>query len=130
MISRNFGVLLAVAVPLLGGCVQGGTNGARSNYINAAAGSLSERRDALKSVSVVKAQPAGMTSIGEVTTDRCHRYFTEEPPSEGAIVSDLKFLAYGQGADAMRIVKISTEPGLVSNCWHILRGTAEIYSRR
>lgn len=113
----------------LSGCVQGGTDGARSNYINTRVGSMSERRDALKSVAVVNAKPPGMTVLGEISTNRCHRYFTEAPPSEGAIISDLKFNAYGQGADAMRITSMTTEPGLASNCWHILRATAEIYSR-
>ncbi len=113
----------------LSGCVQGGTDGARSDYINTRVGSLSERRDAFKSVTVVNARPVGMTALGEISTDRCHRYFTEAAPSEGAIISDLKFNAYGQGADAIRIVSITTEPGLASNCWHILRAKAEIYSR-
>lgn len=121
--------LLTASLLLLGGCVQGGSDGARSNYINANVGSLSERRDAIRSVAVVQAQPAGTVSLGEVTTDRCHRYFTEAAPSDAAIVNDLKFLAYGQGADAMRVVETTAVPGLVSNCWYILRGTAEIYAR-
>ncbi len=125
---KSISIVAAVGA-CLAGCVQGGTDGARSNYINTRVGSLSERRDALKTVAVVNAQPAGMSVLGEISTDRCHRNFTEPVPTEGAIISDLKFNAYGQGADAMRILSITTEPGLMSNCWHILRGKAELYTR-
>lgn len=112
------------------GCVQGGTGGARSNFVSTSAGSLSERREALRSVAVVTAKPAGMQLLGEIETDRCHRYFTEAPPNEASLVNDLKFAAFGQGADALRIVEIRSESALTSNCWYLLRGRAEIYAKQ
>jgi hypothetical protein len=83
----------------------------------------------MKGVSLVTSPPPGMTSLGEVSTRRCHRNFLEESPSEGPLVNDLKTAAYGQGADAIRIVEVQKLNGLAANCWYVLEGRAEIYGR-
>lgn len=120
--------MVFAAILALGGCVQTGSEGLTSNALNTSAGSLSERREAIRAVKVVSAPPAGGTSLGEVVTRRCHRNFTEDAPDEAAMLIDLKMSAYGIGADAIRPTGAKKLNGLLANCWYVVEGSAEAYA--
>lgn len=116
------------AVLATSGCVTPGTGGTTSNYIDASAGSLSDRRSALKTVAVIETVPPGARDLGGVFARRCHRNLLEEEPSTVALIPDLRTAAYGQGADAIKIISIDKQVGLAANCWYVLEGRAEMYS--
>ena len=115
---------------LLTGCVMAGGEGTRSNFVDTSAGSLTDRRAAMRAVDVVKLQPAGATSLGGVSARRCHRYFTEEEPNDVALTADLKVAAYAAGADAIRIASVEQVNGLAADCWYVLEAKAEMYRLR
>lgn len=123
-------ILAALFALTCSGCVMAGGEGVRSNFANTSAGSMTERREALRSVTVVSAPPAGAVSLGGVGTRRCHRYFTEEEPNEAAITADLKMAAFAQGADAIRITDMEKVNGLAADCWYVLEAKAEMYRLR
>ena len=120
-----FAVGLAVC-PLVG-CVSPGGGGVEANFIDPSTGSLSERRAALKSVAVVDTAPAGSRDLGGVSARRCHRYFTEDEPLASSLTPDLQIAAFGQGADAIKIIGVEKKAGLLADCWYVLEGHAEMY---
>jgi hypothetical protein len=90
---------------------------------------MKDRREALKTVRVVQSAPAGWTDMGSISTRRCHRYFTEAQPSEAAMIPDLKMAAFGQGADAIKVIGFQKVNGLAADCWYVLEGSAEMYGK-
>ncbi|MCW2317213.1 hypothetical protein M2322_002767 [Rhodoblastus acidophilus] len=122
----KFALFAAMALSC-SGCVTPGSEGIRGNSIDPSV-SISDRRAALKTVSVVESAPAGAKSLGGITARRCHRNFLEDEPLSEAVLSDLKTTAYGQGADLIKVVGIEKKTGLAANCWYVLEGKAEMYS--
>ena len=115
---------------VLTGCVAPGGEGMTSTYIDAqAAGGVRDRREALRTVTVVSAPPSGMTEMGVIATRRCHRYFTETPPTAEAMLPDLRVIAFGEGADAIRPLGVERKNGLAANCWYVLEASAMMYRR-
>lgn len=115
-----------LALSALAGCVQAGSEGPTSTRLHPA-GSLSDRRDALRTVRVVDKAPAGSASLDGISVRRCHRNFLEDAPDAQAIVDDLKLAAYAQGADAIRPMGTEKVNGVMANCWYVLEGKAEMY---
>ncbi len=79
-------------------------------------------------MAVLETVPAGAQSLGVISARRCHRYFTEAEPVTEALLPDLRIAAYGQGADAIRVVGVEKTVGLLANCWYVLEGHAEMYA--
>ncbi len=98
-----------------------------SNTIDLDSASPSERRAAITTVRVLESQPQGRASLGEVSARRCHRNFTEEEPSQSAIVSDLQIAAYAEGGNAIHVTGFEKLNGLAADCWYVLEGRAEVY---
>jgi hypothetical protein len=92
--------------------------------------SPSETRLALRNVKVSQALPAGADVLGDISTRRCHENFTEESPSEPAISTQLRVMAYAQGADGITNLRFDKLNGLLANCWYILEGRATMFALR
>ena len=86
--------------------------------------SLSDQREASKSIQVVDSAPSGSKSLGVVDAGRCHRSFVETSPAEQMVLLDLKIAAYALGADAITDVHIEKQSALTKNCWYMLDGKA------
>lgn len=117
--------LLVAFILLLSGCSSHSGNtmlGTTSyNY------SLSEQREALRTVAVAQALPDDAVNMGPVDAARCHRNSLDAEPTEDMILTDLRMFAYAKGADGIYDVNIFKESGLLKNCWHILNGKASMY---
>ena len=88
------------------------------------------QRAAAKGVQVIQADATSdMQLIGTIDASRCHRMATETAPTDAQVLSDLKIAAYAKGADAIVTPIITKESGLSSNCWFILTGKADAYSK-
>lgn len=110
------------ALSLITGCSSQSANIRTGNNlpdINAAT-----LREAIRTVKVYPAIPAGAIDAGTLTASRCHRNFLDDAPTNEAVLIDLKVSAYAQGADGLAQVSFTKESGLSSNCWQILKGTA------
>lgn len=114
------------ALTALTGCVQPGGEGPTSTHIPPVS-SLSDRREALRTIRIVEKTPAGAVSLGGISARRCHRNFLEDAPTEKALADDLKLAAYAQGADVMRMIGMEKINGVMANCWYVLEGKAELY---
>jgi len=115
-------LLAAVAVALTPGCGTYSSNMRVGNDM--AYVSLSEQRDASKSITVYETPPEGAKVLGPVDASRCHRSFVESAPSENFLLLDLKIAAYAMGADGLTGVAINKESALARNCWYVMNGTA------
>lgn len=123
----RFGYVAGVlGLLLLAGCSSHSSNlqvGNEQSYT-----SLKDQRDAVRTVKVYEALPAGAEPLTTVSAGRCHRSFVEESPTDANVLIDLKVAAYAQGADGITGVKISKESGLNRNCWYVLGGTAQAFT--
>jgi len=90
--------------------------------------SLKDQREAVRTVKLYQALPAGAEVVSEVSAGRCHRSFVEEAPTEASVLIDLKVAAFAQGADGITGVTIEKESGLNRNCWYVLTGKAKAFS--
>ena len=119
--------LLTVSLLVLttAGCAATSSNLRQGNKMDYA--SLTDQREANRTVQVLDTAPSSSTPIGQVDAARCHRNFTESAPSEELILTDLKIAAYVRGASGITNVKISKESGLSNNCWYILTGRATAF---
>lgn len=120
---RKMSTVVAAAL-VVSGCASQSANmrvGTDMSYA-----SLSEQRQAARAVKILKERPADSEALGLVDASRCHRNTLEAPPTEEALLSDLKVAAYARGADAVIDVQITKESGLLKNCWYIVtvRGVA------
>jgi hypothetical protein len=111
---------------LLAGCGSHSSNLQVGNEQSYA--SLKDQREAVRTVKVYEALPAGAEPLTTVSAGRCHRSFVEEAPTEANILIDLKVAAFAQGADGITGVKITKESGLNRNCWYVLGGTAQAFT--
>lgn len=60
--------------------------------------------------------------------ERTWYFYVNSKPDNDQVVIDLRVIAYGREADGIADVKIDKSSGLIRNCWHILTGTATIFS--
>ena len=118
---------LMIAAAALAGCVMSDQRGLVGNALDSRY-SPSEQRMALQSVRVYPVAPSGAQAIGDISTRRCHENFTEAAPSEEAITSQLRVMAYGQAADGITNVRFVKLNGLLANCWYVLEGRATMLS--
>ncbi len=123
MRSAALGSLL-IASALLTGCSTYSSNMRVGNDISYA--SISDQREAVRTVKVYDTMPEGAEVLGPVDAGRCHRSFVEESPSETVVMTDLKIAAYTMGADGLTDVSVEKTSALTKNCWYMLdaRGTA------
>lgn len=120
VVAGVFGLLL------LAGCGSHSSNLQVGNEQSYA--SLKDQREAVRTVKVYEALPAGAEPLTTVSAGRCHRSFVEEAPTEANILIDLKVAAFAQGADGITGVKVTKESGLNRNCWYVLGGTAQAFT--
>ncbi|MDO9234923.1 MAG: hypothetical protein Q7U28_02670 [Aquabacterium sp.] len=116
---------LSIVFPalVLAGCAsQSGTMqvGTSQSY-----SSLKDQREAVRAVKVLDVIPPGYKSTGVVDASRCHRNTLDAVPLDDMVLTDMKVVAYGRGADAVTDVQVTRESGLLKNCWLIItaRGT-------
>lgn len=123
MRSLAFGSIL-IASAYLAGCSTYSSNMRVGNDISYA--SISDQREAVRTVKVYDTMPSGAEVLGPVDAGRCHRSFVEESPSEAVLMNDLKIAAYTMGADGLTDVSVVKTSALTKNCWYMLdaRGTA------
>lgn len=86
--------------------------------------SLSDQREASKTITVYQTPPEESEVIGTIDAGRCHRSFVETNPAEQTVLLDLKLAAYALGADAISNVMIEKQSALTKNCWYMLDGKA------
>ena len=86
--------------------------------------SLSDQREASRTITVYQTPPEGYKVIGTIDAGRCHRSFVETSPAEQTVLLDLKLAAYALGADAISNVIIEKQSALTKNCWYMLDGKA------
>lgn len=120
------GVAGTLGLLLLAGCGSHSSNLQVGNEQSYA--SLKDQREAVRTVKVYTALPAGAEPLTTVSAGRCHRSFVEEAPTEASVLIDLKVAAFAQGADGITGVKITKESGLNRNCWYVLGGTAQAFT--
>lgn len=89
--------------------------------------SLSDQRDAMRSVREYETVPLGAVVIGTVDAGRCHRSFVQSAPTRENVVDDLKVAAYAKGADGIAAITVEKKSGLSDNCWYVLNGTAKAF---
>lgn len=119
-------VVLAVLCGLVMGCSSHSSNlqvGNDQSYT-----SLKDQREAVRTVKVYDALPAGAEVVSKVSAGRCHRSFVEQAPEDSTVITDLKIAAYAQGADGITGIAISKDSGLNRNCWYVLGGTATAFT--
>lgn len=121
--------LSLITLLLMSGCVTAGEGGPPSNFIDASLGSLSDRRQAEKTIVVLGENTGGYAKLGGITTRRCHHNFLDSEPTTDALTHDLKAMAYGAGADAIKITSVEKVNGLLADCWYVLEGHAETYRK-
>lgn len=119
-------VALALLCGLVMGCSSHSSNLQVGNEQSYA--SLKDQREAVRTVKIYDALPAGAEVVGNVSAGRCHRSFVEQAPEESTVLTDLKIAAYAQGADGITGVAISKDSGLNRNCWYVLGGTATAFT--
>ena len=115
---------ILIASTFLAGCSTYSSNMRVGNDISYA--SISDQREAVRTVKVYDTMPDGAEVLGPVDAGRCHRSFVEESPSETVVMTDLKIAAYTMGADGLTNVSVEKTSALTKNCWYMLdaRGTA------
>jgi hypothetical protein len=86
--------------------------------------SISDQREAARTVQEYPTAPIGAKVLGQVDASRCHRNALDEPPSNDALVMDLKVAAYARGADGLTDIQFSKESGLLKNCWFVITARA------
>ena len=111
------------------GCVTEGEGGPPSNIIDTRAGSLSDRREAEKTVAVLGDTSTGYMKLGAIYARRCHHNVLDAEPTNDAITHDLKVAAYGAGADAIKVTSVEKVNGLMADCWYVLEGHADTYKK-
>lgn len=122
----RFRCLAAFAiVVIMSGCSSYSSNLQVGN--DQAYSSLRDQREAVRTINVTSALPAGAQLLDVVSAGRCHRSFVEEAPTEATVLMDLKIAAYAKGADGITDVAIEKNSGLNRNCWYVLGGTAKAY---
>ncbi|WJM52457.1 hypothetical protein QUC26_21715 [Pseudomonas asiatica] len=117
--------IFLVASVVLSGCSSHSSNLQVGNDQSYA--SLSDQREAVRSIKVTQSVPSNAEVIDIVSAGRCHRSFVEQAPSESTVLTDLKIAAYAKGADGIADVSIEKSSGLNRNCWYVLGGTAKAY---
>ena len=90
--------------------------------------SLSDMRFARKEVKLHTSIPNDAVDITNLSTQRCHQYANETPPSESTLTDDLKIIAYAQGYDGISGIKFNKESALMGNCWFILTANATAFA--
>lgn len=110
----------------ISGCSTYSSNMRVGNEVSYA--SISDQREAVRTVKVYDSMPKGGEVIGPIDAGRCHRSFVEESPSKSVVMTDLKIAAYAMGADGITDVSIEKTSALTKNCWYMLdaSGTAII----
>ena len=122
---RSLIVLAAAAVT--SACVSAGYEGQVGSI--SSADQISDQRAAHQAISVFEEVPSNYSLVGTTSVRRCHRSFTEEPPSVAAFRNDLVLAAYAQGADAISNIRIERMNGLLANCWYVEEATADVYRK-
>lgn len=118
--------LLISACAVIAGCAHGNLVGQQGNSLNANY-SLQDRRAAKTHIRVTPTIPDGFVAMGDYSSERCHQYAQNEPPSDAVLLDDLVMLAYAEGADGVTNARFERESGLLRNCWLIAKGTATFY---
>jgi hypothetical protein len=118
-----------LAAIFVSGCVTAGEGGTSSNLIDTSAGSLSDRREAERTIAVLGDSEAGYTKTGSISARSCHHNAFDAEPTNDALTHDLKVAAYGAGADAIKITSIEKVNGLMADCWYVLEGHADTYRK-
>lgn len=111
------------------GCVGPDEGGTPSTLIDPSVGSLSDRRNAERAITVLADSSPGYARTGAIVARRCHHNAFDAEPTEGALTHDLKIAAYGAGADAIKITSVDKENGLLADCWYVLVGRADTYRK-
>ena len=119
-------LLVTAAAAVLAGCAHPNLAGLEGNALDTSYG-LRDRREAKQHIRVATAVPAGAEVMGDFSTQRCHQYATNQPPSEATLRDDLVLLAYAEGADGLTDVRIAQQSGLLQNCWYVVRATATFF---
>lgn len=119
-------IFATVAVAVLAGCANPNLVGVRGNAVNTNY-ALQDRRAAKLHVQVTPALPTGAVVLGELSVERCHQYAQDDPPTDATLTDDLVLRAYSDGAEGITGLKFTRESGLMKNCWHIARGTANAF---
>jgi hypothetical protein len=147
-INRDFAIFIALSslfnktnrersimkYPLIALAFLSLTTGCASNSANMMVGnsmsylSLSDQREASRTVVQYDSVPDEALHLGEVEAARCHRRTDQAPPTEETLVMDLKIAAYAKGADGIADIKINKVSGLNQNCWYVLDGRAQMYT--
>lgn len=118
--------LALVATAFIAGCSTYSSNmrvGNDMSYV-----SLSDQREAARSIKVYDTLPDGAELLGEIDAGRCHRSFVETSPEESVVMLDLKVAAFAMGADGIYDVQIAKESALTKNCWYMLDASAKAIS--
>ncbi len=116
-------MFLCAALLALTGCSTYSSNVRVGNDMSYA--SLSDQRDAARTIQVVATIPADAEVLGEIDAGRCHRSFVEEGPAEQTVLLDLKIAAYALGADAIADVSMDKRSAVTKNCWYMLDARAK-----
>jgi uncharacterized protein YbjQ (UPF0145 family) len=115
-------LLCFVCLLSISGCATYSSNVRVGNDMSYA--SLSDQREASRTITVYQTPPEGYEVIGTIDAGRCHRSFVETSPAEQTVLLDLKLAAYALGADAISNVIIEKQSALTKNCWYMLDGKA------
>ena len=91
--------------------------------------SLSDMRAARQAVEYKDEVPPNVEVLGNATTRRCHRDATAQPPQKATLVDDLRLFAYGYGADGIAKIVITTQSGLMQNCWQLYDAKVIMYKK-
>ena len=120
-------VLLMAALGLVG-CVTAGYEGQVGNMVSG--DQVLARREAIKNVRYADTAPAGYRKLKDVSVRRCHRNWTEDAPTDQALLSDLKIAAYAEGGELLTNLRTDKKNGLAANCWYVVEATAEVWTLR
>lgn len=115
---------IILASLVLSGCSTYSSNTRVGNGMSYA--SISDQREAVRTVKVYDSMPDGAEALGPVDAGRCHRSFVEEGPNKNVVMTDLKIAAYSMGADGLTDVSIDKTSALTKNCWYILDARATV----
>jgi uncharacterized protein YbjQ (UPF0145 family) len=121
-LSKLLSAALLALVATASGCSTYSSNMRVGNDMSYA--SLSDQREASRTIQVLDSLPSGARVVGSVDAGRCHRSFVETSPADEQVLLDLKIAAYALGADAITDVQIKKESALTKNCWYMLDGRA------
>ena len=118
--------LLSIAF-LLSGCVSAGYEGQVGSMLSN--DQLKDQRIANKTIKVFENAPNGYSAMDSIFVRRCHRNFSEEKPSQAALITGLKIAAYAAGGDAISNITTEQKNGLAANCWYVIEAKANVWQK-